>query len=76
MSPINHSKGQVRATGQLASAFYQSIMPGGKSEQPDNWHLPFISQSFQVANPNNRIACVSFFTFIMFQVASPKQRTT
>ena len=63
-----------RTTCILPFNFYH--MPSGKSEQPDNWHLPFISQSFRVANPNNRIACVSFITFIMFQVASPKQRTT
>jgi len=63
-----------RTTCILPFNFYH--MPSGRSEQPDNWHLPFISQSFRVASPNNRIACVSPFTFIMFQVASPKQRTT
>ena len=62
-----------RTTCILPFNFY--YMPSGKSEQPDNWHLPFISQSFQVANPNNRIACVSPFTFIMFQAVSPKQWT-
>jgi len=51
-------------------------MPSGKSEQPDNWHLPFISQSFQVASPNNQTTCVFPFAFIMLQVASPKKRTT
>ena len=60
-----------RTTCILPLKFYH--MPSGRSEHPDNWHLPFISQSFRMASPNNRIACVSPFTFIMIQVASPKQ---
>jgi len=68
MSLINHFKWQVRTTGQLASYllnFYH--MPSGRSEQPDNWHLPFISQSFRVASPNNRIACVSLLLLSCFK---------
>ena len=73
MSLINHFKWQVRTTGQLASYLLTFIMcqVAGPNNQ-DNWHLPFISQSFQMARPNNQIACVFPFTFIMFQAASPK----
>jgi len=38
---VNHARWQVRTTGQLASAFYQSIIPSGKSEPPDSLRLPF-----------------------------------
>ena len=77
MSLINHFKWQVRTIGQLASYLLTFIIcqVAGPNNQ-DNWHLPFISQSFRMASPNNQIACVSPFIFIMFQVASPKQRTT
>ena len=47
-------------------------MPSGKSEQPDNWHLPFISQSFQMASPDNW-----HLPFISqsFQMAGPNNQT-
>ena len=40
------------------------------------WSRDVTNQSFRVASSDNRIGCVPLFSFILFQVASPKQRTT